>query len=57
MTAKFDIFRKLPPDGHPIWIKAVETLEEARHQLLQMAEETPGDYFIFNTGTGRVIPG
>jgi hypothetical protein len=54
MSAKFDIFRRLP-DGQPIWIKAVESLEEARHQLKQIAAISPGDYFIFNTGNGQVI--
>lgn len=54
MTAKFDIFKKLP-DGQPVWIKAVESLEEAKRQLMQIAAHTPGDYFIFNTGNGQVI--
>jgi len=56
MIAKFDIFMRLP-DGHPIWIKAVESLEEARKQLNQLSERDPGDYFIFNTLNGQVIPG
>jgi hypothetical protein len=54
MTGKFDIFMKLP-DGHPIWIKAVESLEEARHQVMEIASEAPGEYFIFNARNGRVI--
>jgi len=54
MTAKFDIFMRLP-DGQPIWVKAVESLEEARHQLTKIAEEAPGEYFIFNARNGRVI--
>jgi hypothetical protein len=52
--AKFDIFRKLP-DGQPLWLKAVVGLEEARRQLTQMAETSPGDYFIYNTRNGQVI--
>ncbi len=54
MTAKFDIFLKLP-DGQPVWIKAVESLEEAKRQLTQITANAPGDYFIFNTGNGQVI--
>jgi hypothetical protein len=54
MSAKFDIFKRLP-DGQPIWIKAVESLEEARRQLIQIATTSPGDYFIYNTRDGRVI--
>jgi hypothetical protein len=56
MSAKLDIFRRLP-DGNPMWIKAVESLEEARRQLVQMSETDPGDYFIFNTINGRVLTG
>jgi hypothetical protein len=54
MDAKFDIFKKLP-DGHPIWIKAVEGLEEARNQLDQMSQTAPGEYFIFNTRSGQIV--
>ena len=56
MSAKFDIFRRLP-DGNPMWIKAVESLEEARRQLTQMSEKDPGEYFIFNTMNGQVLAG
>jgi hypothetical protein len=52
--AMFDIFKKLP-DGQPIWVKAVEGLEEAKCQLTKMAAVSPGDYFIYNTRQGRVI--
>jgi hypothetical protein len=43
MSANFDIFMRLP-DGHP-WIKAVETLDEARHLLRPLAMSFPEDYF------------
>ena len=36
MSPKFDLFMKLS-DGQPIWIKAVEGLEEAKGELRQMA--------------------
>jgi hypothetical protein len=49
-----DIFKRLP-DGHPIWVKAVEGLEEAKRQLAQMADEKPVSYFIFNSRSGLVI--
>jgi hypothetical protein len=54
MDVKFDIFKKLP-DGQPIWIKAVEGLDEAKRQLDHLAANCPGDYFIYNTRNGRVI--
>jgi hypothetical protein len=54
MVAKFDIFMRLP-DGQPIWIKAVESLEDAKRLLKQFASNTPGEYFIFDAGNGQVI--
>ena len=54
MGAKFDIFKKLP-DGQPIWIKAVEGLEEAKRQVAELAAICPGSYFIFSTTNSRVI--
>ena len=45
MDAKFDIFKRLP-DGHPLWLKAVDGLEEARAQLVRLAASSPGEYFI-----------
>jgi hypothetical protein len=50
--ATLDIFRKLP-DGQPMWVKAVEGFDEAKRELSELAELSPGDYF--NTRTGRVI--
>ena len=54
MSAKFDIFRGLP-DGQPVWIMAVGSLEEARRQLTQLTESAPAEYFIFNALSGRVV--
>ncbi len=54
MEAKFDIFKKLP-DGHPMWLKAVEGLEEARVQLARLAASGPGEYFIYSVCKGCVV--
>ena len=54
MSAKFDIFRRLP-DGQPVWITAVESLEDARRQLTQLTESAPAEYFIFNALSGQVV--
>jgi hypothetical protein len=54
MGAKFDIFKKLP-DGHPLWVKAVEGLEEAKGQLTRLAASSPGEYFIYSVRNGCVI--
>jgi hypothetical protein len=55
MGPQYDIFLRLP-DGHPVWVKAVYSLEEAERQLAQMARETtnPADYFIFDSKEGKV---
>jgi hypothetical protein len=56
MDAKFDIFKKLP-DGHPLWVKAVDGLEEARNQLARLAVSSPGEYFIYSARNGRIVQG
>ncbi len=55
MGVKFDIFRR-QTDGHPVWMKAVEGLEEARVEIAQIAKASPGEYFIYDTRNGSVIP-
>jgi len=54
MGAKFDIFKKLP-DGHPLWVKAVEGIEEARAQLARLAASSTDEYFIYSVHNGCVI--
>ena len=54
MGTKFDIFKKLP-DGHPLWVKAVEGLEEARAQLARLAANSPDEYFIYSLRNGCVV--
>ena len=56
MDAKFDIFKKLP-DGHPLWVKAVDGLEEAKNQLARLAAISPGEYFIYSAHKGGVVQG
>jgi hypothetical protein len=54
MDTKFDIFKKLP-DGHPLWVKAVDGLEEAKNQLARLAVSSPGEYFIYSARNGRIV--
>jgi hypothetical protein len=54
MDAKFDSFKRLP-DGHPLWVKAVDGLEEARSQLVRLAASSPGEYFIYSVQNGCVV--
>ena len=54
MDAKFDIFKRLP-DGHPLWVKAVDGLEEARAQLVRLTASSPDEYFIYSVQNGCVV--
>jgi hypothetical protein len=54
MSSTFDIFKRLP-DGKPLWIEAVEGLDETRQCLTRLAETSPGDYFIYCEKTGGVV--
>jgi hypothetical protein len=54
MIANFDIFMRLP-DGQPVWIKAVDTLEEAGRQLAEIKAKLPAQYFIFNASNGQMF--
>ena len=56
VDAKFDIFKKLP-DGRPIWVKAVDGLEEAKKQLARLAVSSPGEYFIYSARNGGIVQG
>jgi hypothetical protein len=54
MDAKFDIFRKLP-DGHPLWVRAVDDLDEANTQIARLAEDSPGEYFVYDVRNGCIV--
>jgi hypothetical protein len=54
VSSKLDIFQRLP-DGEPIWIKAVETLDQAKEQIAQLAASTPGQYFVFDTNRSLIV--
>lgn len=51
---KFDIFRRLP-DGQPLWVQAVEGLEEAKMQLARLVQANPGEYFIFDMSSSAIV--
>lgn len=54
MMAKFDIFKRLP-DGHPLWVNAIEGLEEAQAQLVRLYVTSPGEYFIYSSQNGGIV--
>jgi hypothetical protein len=54
MNLKFDIFTRLP-DRTPLWVKAVDGLEEAENCLSQLAETSGEEGFIYSERSGRFI--
>jgi hypothetical protein len=50
----YDIFRDLPDSG-PIWIEAVQGLEDARARLMKLLETRPGDYFVYDPVAAKII--
>jgi hypothetical protein len=52
-NSTFDIFKCLP-DGSPVWIAAIQGLQEAKERMAYEAAISPGDYFIHSQGEGVV---
>ena len=42
-------------EGNPIWVDAVGDLETARVRVAQFAATLPGEYFVFDQRTNRVM--
>ena len=55
MTPIVDIFDKLP-DGSPMWIEAVEGLDNARARVKELRRRVPADYFIYSEQNGTIHP-
>jgi hypothetical protein len=54
MRPTFDIFT-VSPDGEPVWIESVETLENAREDLMETARIAPRrDCFVYSDESGIV---
>ena len=47
MDETFDIFSGAP-EGHGVWIEAIEGFSNARQRMGHIAAETPGKYFLFS---------
>ena len=53
-TPSLDIFKK-DARGNPIWVDVVGDLETARVRVAQFAATLPGEYFVFDQRTNRVM--
>ena len=53
MKVAYDIFRKLP--GGPVWIEAVQDLEDAKMRLANLTESRPGDYFVYDVSSAKIV--
>ena len=49
-----DIFRR-DVCGNPVWIDSVEDLRTAQIRLNQLVSELPGEYFVFDQRTNRIV--
>jgi hypothetical protein len=52
--ALYDIFRK-DLLGTPVWMESAEDLETAKLRVMQMADRSPGEYFVFSQETEEIV--
>jgi len=50
----FDIFTRFS-DGDPLWVAAIEGLEQAKEQTNRLAGIEPGEYFVYSQRQGIVF--
>jgi hypothetical protein len=53
MKVTYDIFRRLP--GGPMWVETVQDLEDAKKRLANLIESRPGDYFVFDACSAKIV--
>lgn len=54
MDVTYDIFKGVPDEG-PIWIEAIQGLDNARARLARLVETRPDDYFVFDSASARIV--
>jgi hypothetical protein len=50
----FDIFAG-GPEKDPVWVEAVQGLSDALERMEQIAQKTPGQYFVFSIGSHAIL--
>ena len=53
-SLSLDIFKE-DMSGNPVWIDAVGNLESARSRLRQLVSVFPGEYFVFDQRSRRIV--
>ena len=54
LDTTFDIFKRLS-DGDPLWVVAIQGLEQATEQTNRLASIEPGEYFVYSQRKGIVF--
>ncbi len=57
MSLGYDLFERLP-DGNPLWVKAVASLDEARMHILHLVasgRRTAKDFFVYDVRRGSEV--
>jgi hypothetical protein len=57
ISLAYDIFERLP-DGQPMWVKAVASIEEAREEIVDLGVRrgrTAHDFFVYDLRRGAEV--
>jgi len=54
MVRRYDIFRT-PDDGRPVWIEAVESLEQAKERLRNLPSLRTAECRLYDPVAGKFI--
>jgi hypothetical protein len=54
VNATYDIFIHHPESG-PIWVEAIQGLENARMRVINLLVTSPGDYFVYDPINAKVV--
>jgi hypothetical protein len=54
ILAPYDIFRR-DLVGTAVWIEAVQDIEVARRRILELAKNSPAEYFVFSQKTQEIV--
>lgn len=53
-SAMYDIFMRFS-DGTPVWLEAIEGLDQAKRRLASLARTSDAEYFIYSEKSGGIV--